>query len=58
MKKENRSGSIDEAARRRTLHQTLRKSRARNAHLPPEHIEEVIDQALDEVRAERARTPR
>jgi hypothetical protein len=58
MKKENRSESIDEAARRRALHQTLQGSRARNAHLRPEDVEEIIEQALAEVRAKRLGTRR
>jgi hypothetical protein len=51
MKKDDLSKSIGEAER--AFQQTVQEARARNAHLPPEQIEEIIEEALAEVRAER-----
>lgn len=58
MKKGDLSKFIEEAARRRVFQQTVQEARARNAHVPPEQIEEAIEEALAEVRAERFGTRR
>jgi hypothetical protein len=58
MKNDDLSKSIGEAARRRAFQQTVQEARARNAHLSPEQIEEIIEEALAEVRAERFGTRR
>jgi len=56
MKKDDLSKSIGEDAR--AFQQTVQEARARNAHLSPEQIEEIIEEALAEVRAERFGTRR
>ena len=58
MKHDDLSKSIGEAARWRAFQQTVQEARARNAHLSPEQIEEIIEEALAEVRAERFGTRR
>ena len=58
MKKDDLSKSIAKTTRWRVFQETVQEARARNAHVPPEQIEEVIEEALTEVRAERFRTPR
>jgi len=58
MKKGDLSKFIEDAARRRVFQQTVQEARARNAHVPPAEIEEAIEEALAEVRAERFGTHR
>jgi hypothetical protein len=49
---------IEKAARQLVFTQTVQEARARNAHIPPAEIEEAIEEALTEVRAERFATRR
>lgn len=58
LKKGDLSKFIEEAARRRVYQQTVQDARARNAHVAPEILEEAIEEALAEVRAERFGTRR
>lgn len=53
LKKGDLSKFIEKAARQLVFLQTVQDSRARNAHVAPELIEEAIEEALAEVRAER-----
>jgi hypothetical protein len=53
LKKGDLSKFIEEAARQLVFTQTVQEVRARNAHIPPAEIEEAIEEALAEVRAER-----
>ena len=48
---------VAEAVRWRLFDLNVTAARARNAGLPPEDIEDAIEQALGEVRAERFRKP-
>lgn len=48
-----RTASLTSLKNREHFKKTIAKARARNVHRRPEDIEAEIDQALDEVRAER-----
>jgi seryl-tRNA synthetase len=58
LKKGDLSKFIEQAARWRVFQQTVQEARARNAHVPSEEIEAEIEEALQEVRAERFGTRR
>jgi hypothetical protein len=58
LKKGDLSKFVDEAARRRVYQQTVQDARARNAHVSPAKLENLIEVALTEVRAERFGTRR
>ncbi len=58
LKKGDLAKFIEEAVRWRVFDETLRETRARNAHVPPEEIDSAIDEALAAVRAERFGTRR
>lgn len=53
LKKGDLAKFIEEAVRWRVFDETLRDTRARNAHMSPEEIDSAIDEALTAVRAER-----
>lgn len=53
MKKGDLTKFIEKAVRWRVFDETLRETRVRNAHMPPEAIDSAIDEALAAVRAER-----
>lgn len=53
LKKGDLSKFVDEAVQWRLMKLDIDAARERNAHLRPEEIEAAVDQALDEVRAER-----
>jgi hypothetical protein len=53
MKKGELAKFIEEAVRWRVFDETLRETKARNVHIPPEEIDSAIDEALAAVRAER-----
>ena len=53
LRKGDLSKFVEEAVQSRLMKLNLAEARARNAHVPPEEIEAAVDQALDEVRAER-----
>ena len=61
MKKGDISKFIEEAVRWRIFHQTVREAREAFADLPPDEVQKMIDQAVDDVRAkhyrQRARRP-
>jgi Ribbon-helix-helix domain len=52
-KKGDLSKFIEEAARRRVLQCTIQDIWARNADADPDEIQRIVDEAVDEVRAER-----
>ncbi|MFO1468090.1 MAG: ribbon-helix-helix domain-containing protein [Steroidobacteraceae bacterium] len=58
LKKGDLARFIEEAVRWRVFDETLRETRARNAHIPAEEMESAIDEALAAVRAERFGTRR
>ena len=53
LKKGDLSKFIEDAVRWRVYDETVRETRAKNAHVAPEEIEAVIDEAVAAVRAER-----
>ena len=53
MKKGDLSKFIEEAVRRRVLQCTIQDIRARNAAADPDEIQRIVDEAVNEVRAER-----
>jgi len=55
MKKGDLSKFIEEAVRWRIFHQTVREARDAFADVPAERMQEMIDEAVDEVRARRYR---
>jgi hypothetical protein len=55
MKKGDISKFIEEAVRWRIFHQTIRQAREAFADVPPDKLQEMIDEAVDEVRARRYR---
>jgi len=55
MKKGDLSKFIEEAVRWRIFHQTVREARAAFADVSPDELQRMIDQAVEEVRAERYR---
>lgn len=57
LKKGNLSEFVAEAVRWRLFDLNVSAARARNVDVPTEEIEDAIEQALKEVRAERFRKP-
>ena len=55
MKKGDISKFIEEAVRWRIFHQTVRDVRTAFADVPPDELQKMIDEAVEEVRAERYR---
>ena len=55
MKKGDISKFIEEAVRWRIFHQTVRDVRADFADVPPDELQKMIDETVEEVRAERYR---
>lgn len=53
LKKGDLSKFIEDAVRWRVYDETVRETRAQNAHIPPKEIEAAIDEAVAAVRAER-----
>jgi hypothetical protein len=53
MKKGDLSKFIEDAVRRRVLQCTVQDIRARNDHADPDEIQRIVDEAFNEVRAER-----
>ena len=53
LKKGDLSKFVEDAVQWRLMKLSIAEARARNAHLRPEEIEAAVDQALNEVRAER-----
>jgi hypothetical protein len=53
MKKGDLSKFIEEAVRWRVFHRTVQEIKARNAGTDPEELQALIDEAVQEVRAER-----
>ena len=54
LKKGDLSKFVEDAVQWRLMKLNVAESRAHNAHVPPEDIEAAVDQAIREVRAERA----
>ena len=54
-KKGDLSKFIEEAARWRIFHQTVRKAREAFADVSPEELQRMIDETVDDVRAKRYR---
>ncbi|HVO81741.1 MAG TPA: ribbon-helix-helix domain-containing protein [Terriglobales bacterium] len=55
MKKGDLSKFIEEAVRWRIFHQTVREAREAFADVPSDKLQNMIDEAVDEVRAKRYR---
>ena len=55
MKKGDISKFIEEAVRWRILQQTVQETREAFADIPPDELQKMIDEAVDEVRARRYR---
>jgi hypothetical protein len=55
MKKGDISRFIEEAVRWRIFHDTVQKARAAFAEVPPDELQRMIDEAVDDVRAKRYR---
>ena len=55
MKKGDISKFIEEAVRWRIFHDTVQEARAAFAEVPPEELQKMIDEAVEEVRAKRYR---
>ncbi len=53
MKKGDLSKFIEEAVRWRVFHRTVHGIKMRNASVDPGHVQNIIDEAVREVRAER-----
>lgn len=53
MRKGNLSKFVEDAVRWRVFNKTVQEIKARNAGVNPDHLQEIIDEALDEVRADR-----
>jgi hypothetical protein len=53
MKKGDLSKFIEEAVRWRVFHRTVQDIKARNADTDPEELQALIDEAVQEVRAEK-----
>lgn len=53
MKKGDLSKFIEDAVRVQVFHQTVRDLKAHNADADPEELQAIIDQAVQEVRAEK-----
>jgi hypothetical protein len=57
MKKGDLSKFIEEAVRAQVLQRTVLDIKARNAATDPEELQAIIDEAVNEVRAERSPKP-
>ena len=57
LKKGNLSEFVADAVRRRLFDLNVSAARAMNAGVPPDEIEDAIEKALTQVRAERFRKP-
>ena len=61
MRKGDISKFVEEAVRWRIFHQTVREAREAFADVPPDELQKMIDEAVDDVRAkqyqERAQRP-
>jgi hypothetical protein len=55
MKKGDISKFIEEAVRWRIFHQTIEQAREAFADIPPDELQKMIDEAVDDVRARRYR---
>lgn len=55
MKKGDLSKFIEEAVRWRIFHQTVQEARTAFADVPPDDLQKMIDEAVEEVRAKRHR---
>jgi hypothetical protein len=55
MKKGDLSKFIEEAVRWRIFHQTVQEAREAFADVPPDELQKMIDEAVDDVRAKRYR---
>jgi Ribbon-helix-helix domain len=55
MKKGDISKFIEEAVRWRIFHQTVQEAREAFAAVPPDELQKMIDEAVDDVRAKRYR---
>lgn len=55
MKKGDISKFIEEAVRWRIFHQTIQQGREAFADVPPDELQKMIDEAVDDVRARRYR---
>ena len=55
MKKGDLSKFIEEAVRWRIFHQTVRQARKAFSDVPPAELQRMIDQSVEDVRAERYR---
>ena len=55
MKKGDISKFIEEAVRWRILQQTVQETREAFADIPPDELQKMIDEAVDEIRARRYR---
>jgi hypothetical protein len=53
MKKGDLSKFIEDAVRTQVFHQTVREIKARNADTDPDELQSIIDDAVQEVRAEK-----
>jgi len=53
LKKGDLSKFIEDAVRIQVFHQTVREIKARNAETNPEELQSLIDEAVQEVRAEK-----
>jgi len=58
MKKGDLAKFIEDAVRRRVLQLTIQDIRERNAGADPDEIQRIVDEAVSEVRAERAGSKR
>ena len=55
MKKGDLSKFIEEAVRWRIFHQTIQQAREAFADVPPDELQKMIEEAVDDVRARRYR---
>ena len=55
MKKGDLSKFIEEAVRWRIFHQTVQQTRKAFADVPPDELQKMIDEAVDDARAKRYR---
>ena len=55
IKKGDISKFIEEAVRWRIFHQTIRQTRKAFADVPPDELQHIIDEAIDDVRTKRYR---
>jgi ABC-type nitrate/sulfonate/bicarbonate transport system substrate-binding protein len=55
MKKGDISKFVEEAVRWRIFHQTVREAREAFADVPPDNLQDLIDEAVEDARAKRYR---